>query len=281
MSAMSLVFAVTSMIAFQQPTVTVNGWRIEDLRGRCTASSNFEPNVLVALRYEPARNRVVLGLMSRSWRSIEAERSYPLTIVFVPGRTFSTSSARGFRIESSTEPTYGVNTMWAWRDFLGHFAAGSAMEVRVGSTRLGRFSLQGSREVANTLVRCGERSFREYPGDPFADVDPEFSGVEGSGTSFQQSLMRRYEPVSSASQEIVDRRRRDTGPSATTRWTISGGSDPSGAHQRPLGRERLSQPVRLEGVARRPVVTEPPDDESDDPAETFESVRRRPTPQQY
>lgn len=258
---MLLVLVLTSFISFEQPTITVHGWRIEDLRGRCTASSTFEPNVLVALRYEPARNQVVLGLMSRNWRSIEAERSYPLTIVFVPGRTFSTSTARGFRIESSADPAYGVNTVWAWRDFLGHFAAGSAMEVRVGSSRLGRFSLQGTREVANALVRCGERSFRDYPGDPFAEVGSDRSATQRSEAGFQRSIMRRSEPVSTSAQEIINRGTTDQDSSLSTRWAISGGPDPEATPQRPLGREGSQPTVSLDAVRRRPAQGQP--DEQD------------------
>jgi len=79
-----------------------------------------------------------------------------------------------------------------------------------------------------------------------------------AGTSFQRSIMRRYEPVSDSAQQIVERRATDnSGPSASTRWSISGQPDPSAAPQRPLGREGAPPPVQLEGVRRRPAA-EPP-----------------------
>ena len=78
------------------------------------------------------------------------------------------------------------------------------------------------------------------------------------GTSFQRSIMRRYEPVSDSAQQIVERRATDNaGPSASTRWSISGQSDPPATPQRPLGREGAAAPVQLEGVRRRPAAQPP------------------------
>lgn len=78
------------------------------------------------------------------------------------------------------------------------------------------------------------------------------------GTSFQRSIMRRYEPVSTTAQEIVERRATsNVGPSASTRWSISGQPDPNAAPQRPFGREGTQQPVQLEGVRRRPAAETP------------------------
>ncbi len=79
-----------------------------------------------------------------------------------------------------------------------------------------------------------------------------------AGTSFQRSIMRRYEPVSTTAQQIVERRATDNaGPSASTRWSISGQPDPAAAPQRPLGREGAAQPVQLDGVRRRPAAPPP------------------------
>jgi hypothetical protein len=184
---MLLTFFAAAASLVEQPTIDVNGWRIEDLRGRCTASTSYSPDVLMALRYEPARDRVVLGLMSPRWRSISAEGNYPLTIRFSHGRYYSTSSADGFVLGASASPTFGVDTVWNSGEFLADFAVAEGVEFKVGDTRLGRFSLKGSRQAAQALIRCGERSFRNYPGDPFATYSPP---EPDGGTAFQRSLMR-------------------------------------------------------------------------------------------
>lgn len=73
-----------------------------------------------------------------------------------------------------------------------------------------------------------------------------------AGTSFQRNILRRYEPVSTSAEAIIDRRAETQGPSVSSRWSLTGRPDPSATPQRPLGRE--GAPVQLEGVRRRPAA---------------------------
>jgi spore germination cell wall hydrolase CwlJ-like protein len=70
------------------------------------------------------------------------------------------------------------------------------------------------------------------------------------GTAFQRSILRRYEPVNT--QQVLDTRAQAQGPSASSRWAITGRPTGAAETQRPLGRAGAEQPTVLEGVRRRP-----------------------------
>lgn len=78
------------------------------------------------------------------------------------------------------------------------------------------------------------------------------------GTSFQRNILRRYEPVATTATDIVARRAETQGPSASSRWSLTGRADPAATPQRPLGRDGAAPPVTLEGVRRRPAAEAPP-----------------------
>jgi spore germination cell wall hydrolase CwlJ-like protein len=86
-----------------------------------------------------------------------------------------------------------------------------------------------------------------------AAIDAQKESPE-AGTSFQRSIMRRYEVTTpDRARQLNSERAQVQGPAASTRWAISGERPAAAAAQRPLGKEDApAQPVVLDGVRRRP-----------------------------
>lgn len=186
-------------LAAEQPPVRVHGWRVEDQKGWCSATTGFNPDVFMMVGYDVAHDTSVFSIYSPRWRSIAEDANYPLRIDFSNERYYSTSEAKGEVLGDAGTQPFGVSTVWKAEEYLGDFAAASWMEIRVRGTLLGRFSLKGTREMVRALARCAEKSFRDYPGDPFEGVAPTSARPStGSGSAAATPARRLGGSISDA-----------------------------------------------------------------------------------
>jgi TonB family protein len=174
----------------EQPPVRVAGWEVKDHKGWCSAFTAFDPDVVMVLGYDVAQDTALFSLYSPRWRSIAKDANYPLRIDFSTQRYYSTSEAEGEILGEAGAQQFGVGTAWKGEEYLGDFAAASWMEIKVRGTLLGRFSLKGTREMVRALARCSERSFREYPGDPFEGAAPTGASSSAEDRSAATSSAR-------------------------------------------------------------------------------------------
>lgn len=130
---------------------------------------------MLRVAYDHARNRAVLSMASRTWRSIENERRYSISTHFEDGASYDPADARGIVFDVSGGTEYGVTLAYEGRAFLEHFAASAGVRFMLGDTLLDSFSLAGTRAAVAGLLSCSMRSFRDNPRDPFADLSPAAS----------------------------------------------------------------------------------------------------------
>lgn len=221
---MSWALLTFAIVAQEEIVQTVSGWDIRDNRGSCSAITSYEPDVWMRVAYYPARDVATFALYSPRWRSISTGTDYPLRVDFSNDRYYTSQEAEGLVVGEGEDARYGVVTSWRGIEFLNDFAGAAAMEITVRETRLGRFSLRGTRLMATALVRCGERSFRNYPGDPFQGAGSSTSVASTARSTGSTPARLRSGSISLADYPASALR---AGASGTTRITISVGANGS------------------------------------------------------
>jgi TonB family protein len=157
---------------------TVAGWTIRDGNGACLSVASYEHNRILTLVYDFGRNSAWLGVIDPAWRSIRANASYQVGVRFSNGESYGTGPAAGVRYQDGAAP--GILMRFSSDEFLQSFAAATSISLTMGETRLGSFSLSGTRAMVERLIRCAAASYRANPRDPFAAITPAPSpGEEG------------------------------------------------------------------------------------------------------
>lgn len=221
---MAFTILIAAVAMQEQPTRSVSGWEIRDNRGSCSAITAYDSDVLVRIAYYPSRDMAVLSLFSSRWRSISAGEKFPLRIDFSNDRFYNSQDADGLVIGDGDDALFGVTTGWNGNEFLSDFAGAAGMEITVRETRLGRFSLGGTRQMVTALVRCAEQSFRSYPGDPFEGAGSPPRSVATTVAAGTSPVRLRSGSISNADYPSSAIR---SGAQGTSRITISVGADGS------------------------------------------------------
>jgi hypothetical protein len=155
----------------------VNGWIISDARGWCAADTTYDGGVTVYIGYICGTNRVWFSMGNPAWESIQQGASYNLTVRFDNGSTYTRANATGIRQDTSNGRLTSVIMPMNGDEFLSDFAGASSVAITMGEHRVASLNLDGTRAVAQRLLRCSIESHRRYPPDPFASVTPMPEGA--------------------------------------------------------------------------------------------------------
>lgn len=156
---------------------TVNGWQIHDERGRCTASTAFDGDMIVMLDFNYGDNIVLFTVTNPAWESIQEGQEYPVTLHFSNGQEYPSTQAQGVRVDNASVRLTGVNLRLHANDFLGDFAGAARVQMRMDHQRLTTLNLSGTRAVAQRLITCAIASWRRYPPDPFRGRGSQSQGT--------------------------------------------------------------------------------------------------------
>lgn len=128
----------------------VNGWRITEDYGACTAFRALGEGRTLYLRYRADEDAVVLGTVDPAWQAIENGRPDRLTIAFLPGRARAVSAtsigtSRYHRMEG--DGPAGVTSDFAGRELLDRLAGSALVRIALGTVALRAVEVAGAREL--------------------------------------------------------------------------------------------------------------------------------------
>ena len=187
-----LIFAgLTAAQARNRPSemvANINGWSIHDEHGACSAGTIYSGGKIILLRYDAARDAVHMTVADPVWQAIVHERTYQVRILFDNGSEYPAGDAIGINLPGNA-PVTGLNFHMAAGSFLRDFAGAGAFGLFMGDTRLGVFSLGGTRAMVARLRTCAEASNRRYPRDPFEGLDGRSGSAIGNSPPIRSAPM--------------------------------------------------------------------------------------------
>jgi hypothetical protein len=139
--SLTMLLAAALQQASSAPLATVNGWQIHDERGRCTASTAFDGDMIVMLDFNYGDNIVLFTVTNPAWESIQEGQEYPVTLHFSNGEDYTSTQARGVRIDNERVRLTGVNLRLDANDFLADFAGAIRVQMRMGHQLLTSLNL--------------------------------------------------------------------------------------------------------------------------------------------
>lgn len=151
---------------------TINGWTIQDNRGRCSASTMYDRTIFVRVAYDVTYDGATFFIANPAWESVRNDGSYRVRAIFNNGSEYTDDDARGYRQDIPSGRITGIVMNFDGSDFVEDFALASSVRVDLAGIRLEALSLRGTRAVAMRLARCAAESARRHPADPFASVAP-------------------------------------------------------------------------------------------------------------
>lgn len=161
------------------PVASVEGWSIYDEKGTCAAATLYERDVFVRVEYDFGRDSVWLSIANPAWESVQDAAKYTVQLSFTNGEDWGDTAATGFRLESDSVRMTGIRLHLDGDDFLTDFALAAGMLLRMGDTRLGSYSLAGTKTMVRRLNECAVASYKRYPPDPFAGAGPTGGAAGG------------------------------------------------------------------------------------------------------
>lgn len=205
---------------------TVNGWDIRDQRGSCSASTVYDGSVIVSLWYDSGRNSAWLSIANPAWESVQDGVSYPgVRIDFTNDRFYSDTRARGLRIDNPDYRLTGIVMHLRGDEFLADFATSAGMTLKMGEILMANLSLRGTRAAMQRLARCAGESFRRFPPDPFAGVQPQAGNNATAPPRSAQSARSLLDLQSHFSAEDYPAAALRNGEQGTTRFRLTVGAN--------------------------------------------------------
>jgi TonB family protein len=157
----------------------VDGWKLDDDRGSCSAATIYEGNIFVDISYDFGTNTARVTVTNPAWESVENRRSYDVQLKFANGDEWTDAGAIGLRSEGKDRMT-GLRMSLDGDQFLTAFARSRGFSMMMGERKLAILSLKDTGPVADRLRQCAAASFKRYPPDPFKGLGHSNTNQDGA-----------------------------------------------------------------------------------------------------
>lgn len=124
------------------------------------------PAMAFRVQHDPSDGRVYAIIMSRTWKSLDDGKTYPLKLAFDKKPIWDVSAV-AFTNRVAKGLTFWVNDF----DFIAELSESHFLTILTGDKLVGSVNLSGSARALEMLATC--KLEMEKAKDPFADQKPE------------------------------------------------------------------------------------------------------------
>ncbi|WEX76168.1 hypothetical protein PYH37_004447 [Sinorhizobium numidicum] len=165
----------------------VNNWLVASdpsMGDSCYIATSYDGDIILRMGFYPrgSENMAFVSFGSPDWRSIEADKSYDITMQLDQGRRWP-AAAIGFQTDGLKHLVVNFSNV----DFIDDFVRRNFLKVSFGGRAIANLSLKDSRRAASEMFKCQEAVNALLPvpdRDSFgeaakAENDP-FAGADGN-----------------------------------------------------------------------------------------------------